>query len=226
MAKESIKMEVSTRTKEESPKELVRNGMVPAVLYGAHLKENAIFKIAHNTIKKVFERAGESTLIDMIVDGKESEKKVLIKDIQRDPVKGDLIHVDFYEVNMNEPINASIQLNFIGESNAIKNLGGSLIKDADEIEVKCLPGDLVNHIDVDISKLNELGDTIHIKDLNIPEGMEVAQDPDGMVAIVVEPKEEKEEEIPSPESVESETGGAKEDNKEGGEGEKKEEGKE
>lgn len=192
MSNEVIKLEVQTRTDKENLKELAKEGLVPAVLYGSHLKENVLLKMDRIRMTKVLEQAGESTLIDLSVDGKESGKKVLIKDTQTNPIKGTIIHVDFYEVDMNKPIHAQIVLNFIGESNAIKNMGGALIKNLNEIEVKCLPDKLVNHIDIDISKLNNFGDSIAIKDINLPEGMEVFGDAEEVVAIIVEPKEEKE----------------------------------
>jgi large subunit ribosomal protein L25 len=187
---ESIKLEVQKRDKAENIKDMIKAGSVPAVVYGPHLKTNKLIKVNANALRKVIAAAGESTLIDLIVDGKQ-EGKVLIKEDQRDPIKDTLIHVDFYEVDMTKEIHTEIPLHFIGESKAVKELSGVLIRSINEIEVKCLPSDLVNHIDVDVSLLATFDDVIKIHDLQLPKGIKLAHDTDDVVATVAEPKAEE-----------------------------------
>lgn len=233
---ENIKLEVLTRDKKESPHQLLEDGFVPAVLYGAHVKENLSLKIKASILEKVFLSAGEATLIDLIIDGQDKNKKVLIKDSQKHPTKNNLIHIDFYEVDMKKEVNAVITLNFVGESKAVKEMSGVLIKSIDEIEVKSLPGNLVGQIDVDISGLDGFDDVIKLTDIKLPEGIELAHEGDTAVANVAPPREEIEEEkeevlaegeeVPA-EGEEAKEGeaGAKEDSKAEG-GEKKKDGKE
>jgi large subunit ribosomal protein L25 len=187
---ESLKLEVQKRDKEENVKKMIKTGFVPAVVYGPHLKANKLVKVAVNDLRKIVAVAGESTLIDLMVDGK-SEGKVLIKEDQRDPVKDTFIHVDFYEVDMTKEIHAEIPLHFIGESKAVKELSGVLIRSINEIEVRCLPADLVNHIDVDVSSLNTFDDVVKIHDLKLPKGIKLVHETDDVVAVVAEPKAEE-----------------------------------
>jgi large subunit ribosomal protein L25 len=187
---ESIKLEVQKRDKAENVKEMIKAGIVPAVVYGPHLKANKLIKTNANVLRKIISSAGESTLIDLIIDGK-PEGKVLIKEDQCDPVKDNLIHVDFYEVDMTKEIHTEIPLHFVGESKAVKDLSGVLIRSINEIEVKCLPSDLVSHIDVDISLLNTFDDVIKIHNLQLPKGIKLAHETDDVVATVAEPKAEE-----------------------------------
>lgn len=187
---ESIKLEAQKRTKEENTKDLIAAGLIPAIIYGPHLKENKLVKLNANEFRKVLLAAGESTLIDLMIDGK-SEGKVLVKDNQRDPVKDNIIHADLYEVDMTKEINTELPLHFVGESKAVKELGGVLIRSINEIEVKCLPTALVNHLDVDISSLETFDDTIKIHDLKLPEGIKLVHETDDVVANIAKPKAEE-----------------------------------
>jgi large subunit ribosomal protein L25 len=187
---ESLKLEAQKREKSENVKTMIASGLVPAVVYGPKVKINKLVKVKGNDLRKILAAAGESTLVELIVDGK-PEGKILIKEEQRGPIKDNLIHADFYEVDMTKEIHTEIPLHFIGESKAVKELSGVLIRSINEIEVKCLPTDLVNHIDVDISTLNTFEDTIKIHDLSLPKGIKLAHDTNDVVATVAEPKAEE-----------------------------------
>ncbi|HTX87226.1 MAG TPA: 50S ribosomal protein L25 [Candidatus Nanoarchaeia archaeon] len=209
---ESLKLTAQKRNKSEDVKKMIKSGFIPAVVYGPHLGTNKLVKASVNDLRKIVAAAGESTLIDLIVEGK-SEGKVLIKEEQRDPIKDTLIHVDFYEVDMTKEIHAEIPLRFIGESKAVKELAGVLIRSINEIEVKCLPADLVNHIEVDISSLNTFDDVIKIHDLRLPKGIKLIHETDDVVATVAEPKAEEVFETAPAESeqvAQVETGAAEE----------------
>ncbi len=186
----ALKLDASSRKKEENTKDLAKTGFVPAVVYGPHLKTNKSIKIPANNLNKVFSAAGESTLIDLSLDGK-VEGKVLIKEYQRDAIKNNLIHIDLYEVDMTKEIYTNVPLNFIGIAPAVENEGGVLAKSIDEVEIKCLPGDLVNHIDVDLSVLVHLHDVVKIHDLKLPKGLKLTTETDDVVATVTEIKIEE-----------------------------------
>ncbi len=195
---------------------------MPAVIYGKGI-ESISLKIKKVDFDRVFAAAGESNLINL--DFGSGAIKVLIKDLQRDVIKNTFIHVDFYQVNMKEKIKTEIPLHFIGVSKAVKELSGMLIKEMDAIEVECLPSDLIDHIDVDISVLNTFDDAIRISDLNLSVGLEIAHhQPEDMVASVIKPRIIVEEEKPIEEiaeGAEKSTEETKEDEKKGEDGDKK-----
>jgi len=181
-------MEIKLNAEKREKGEKLGKDFIAAVLYGLGV-ENKLLKIKTNDFIKVYSLAGESNLIKLDFDGQ--AKNVLVIDIQKDPVKNFVIHVDFYQVDMSRTVTAEIPFEFVGESKAIKELGGMLIKSLSELSVECLPGDLVDHIDVDISSIQELGQAIHVKDIQVPKGFKVLNHLDDPVATVVEPKEEK-----------------------------------
>lgn len=175
-------------------KSLRKKGIIPAVLYGEKVKSIPL-EVNYKEFEKVYEEAGESTIIKLKVQSPKSkvaDKNVLIYDVSRDPVSDKFIHVDFYEVKMDKPITAEVPLVFEGEAPAVKNLEGVLIKNITEIEVEALPANLPHEIKVDISILNTFDDLIHIKDLKIPEGVKVLVNPEEIVALVSPPRSEEE----------------------------------
>ncbi len=182
-------MEIKLAAQKREKNEKLSADFIPAVIYGKGV-ENTSLKVKKVEFEKAFSKAGESNLISLDLGA--GEVKVVVKDTQKDVLKGTFTHVDFYQVNMKEKITAEIPLHFIGESKAIKELGGVLIKNMDHLEVECLPGALVDHIDVDISQLATFEDTIRIKDLILPVGATTTSDLSDMVAAVREPKAEAE----------------------------------
>ncbi|NIP33103.1 50S ribosomal protein L25 [Candidatus Saccharibacteria bacterium] len=203
-------------------------GLVPGIVYGHGIKNKNIV-IGERELEQIYDEAGESSLIDLTVDDAKP-LKVMIKAIQREPVYDKPIHVDLRAVRMDEKITAEIDLEFVGEAPAVKELGGTLVKNFDYLEVECLPTALVSEIKVDLSQLKTFDDVIRIKDLNIPEGMKVFQDENRSIAVVTPPLTEEElaelEKVPEEtvEDVEVEEKGKAEEAAEGEE--KKEEPKE
>lgn len=172
-------------------KKLRREGKIPAVLYGEGIKGSIPIQLDEKEFKKVFTEVGESTLVKLKLEDKEYQ--VLIHDLQRDPLEDKIIHVDFLKPSLKEKIEATVPLIFKGEAPAVKNLGGILIKEISEIEVEALPQNLPREIEVDISKLEKIYDTILVKDLKLPKGVKVLKKPEEVVVTVVSPEEEKEE---------------------------------
>ncbi|PIR75659.1 MAG: 50S ribosomal protein L25 [Candidatus Magasanikbacteria bacterium CG_4_9_14_0_2_um_filter_42_11] len=163
-------------------------GRIPAIVYGAGMEPVPVSVDAH-VFDKLYADAGESSLIDFTIDGG-SPTKVLVQDVQYDSIKDRFIHIDFRQINMNVEMQATIELHFVGASAAVKALGGTLIEQRDTVDVTCLPKDLVNHIDVDISVLATFDDAIHIKDLAVPAGITIDEDADELVAKVSAPLSE------------------------------------
>ena len=182
-------MTIKLNAKLRADKEKLDSDFMPGVVYGKDV-ENRNLKMKRADFEKTFKEAGESNLIDLNVD--DSSVKVLVKEIQRDVLKNFYTHVDFYQVNMKEKVKAEIPFHFIGEAKAVKELGGALIKDMSSIEVECLPTDLVDHIDVDISVLNTFEDSIRVDDLKLPAGLVLVQQTNEVIAAVKEPKVEEE----------------------------------
>lgn len=169
---------------------LRRQGLVPAVVYGKGItSENVWFK--ELDLKRIMKKSGGSVILNLEVDGEKS-RNVLIQEIQKHPVRGYFLHVDFYQVNMAEKIETSVELSFIGEAPAVREMGGVLVKSLDELEIKCLPADLPSHIDVSIEGLKTFDDVIAVKDLVIPKGVEVKVDSETVVALVEAPRTEEE----------------------------------
>ncbi|MEK7072478.1 MAG: 50S ribosomal protein L25 [Patescibacteria group bacterium] len=170
-----------------------QEGKIPAVVYG-HGLENKNLELDYNSFDKVFKDGGESTIIDLNIDGE--TVKVIVSDVQYDPVKSRYRHVDFHQIKMDEEITANVELKFVGEPKAVKDLGGVLVHNISELEIKCLPGDLVGEIEVDVSKLNTFDDVVTIADLVISDKIEiVGHEPGDVVAIVSRPREEEKEEV-------------------------------
>lgn len=189
MAMEAIKLAMQKRDGKTKPKKLRLKNLLPAVIYGHGVESKSVMS-DYNTFHKVIKAAGESTLIDLDVEG-DGVVKALIKDWQVDPISNRYTHVDFYQVNLKEKLKTEIALNFIGESPAVKEQGGSLIKTLDSILVECLPTDLVGSIDVDISGLRSFDQMIHVRDLKVPAGIEILENPDETVAKIEAPMTEE-----------------------------------
>ncbi|MDD5551854.1 MAG: 50S ribosomal protein L25 [Candidatus Pacebacteria bacterium] len=204
---------------------LRKDNLLPAVVYGKELG-NIPIKTNYNDFRGAYEEAGESTIIKLKMKGdKEEEYPVLIREVQKDPLSGEFLHADFFQLPMNEEVEVTVPLDFKGESPAEKELGGVLIKNLHEIEIKALPNNLVHSIEVDVSSLAQLDDEIKIKDLVVPEQVKILAEPDEIVAVVGRVKEEKIEEEPEEEKIEDiEVVGEKKE--EGEEGEEVAEGKE
>lgn len=183
-------MELKAEKREIFGKKLVsyrKQGNLPAVLYGPKEETIPLF-VFLGDFKKIWKEAGESTVIQL--DFGDSKKDVLIQDVSVDPKTEEPVHVDFYAALMDEPIEASVPLGFFGESAAVNDLGGILIKVLREIKVEALPKNLPHEIAVDISGLKNTGDKILAKDVVLPAGVELKENPEGAVILVEAPKEE------------------------------------
>ncbi len=194
-------MELAVKTREllgRRVKSLRREGFIPAELYG-HNFTNRHLSVPAGEFSKVFKEAGESVIINLLIDNEKIP--VLIQEVIFNPINDAITHIDFYQINMDELITASVSLDFIGQSPAIKEKKGILVKSMHEIEVEALPVNLPSKIEVDISVVRDLGKSIYVKDLKVPSGAKFLVDESTVVATIAEPV--KEEEVPvAPTSIE------------------------
>ncbi len=167
-------------------------GLIPGVVYGQKTK-NLALTLDAKEFNKVFKQAGENSLINLKISGQKEDLPVLIHDIQKDPLTEAIVHIDFYRPNLEKAVKALIPLKIVGESLAVKNLGGTLVKKVSEIEVKALPMHLPSEIIVDISSLEKLGSEIFVRDLNLSQKVEILKGPDEVVVFIAAPSRVEEE---------------------------------
>lgn len=184
-----LTLTVQKRNKENA-RALLRAGSIPAVVYGAHHASTPI-TVAAGAFGKVLKEAGEATIVSL--DGLGEPLPTLIHEVDLDPITNRPRHVDFYAVTKGEKVQVAIPLVFEGVSPAV-DAGANLVKVLHELEVEADPMSLPHDIKVDLSVLKEVNDRIHVRDLMLPAGVELAVSPEEVVALVQEVVEEKEEE--------------------------------
>jgi large subunit ribosomal protein L25 len=168
-------------------KALRREGKLPGVIYGRHLEPISISLEAHST-GLAMAKLTSSSLVTINVDG--TEYPALVRDRQRDFIKGVLTHVDFLAVDLTEKIRTFVSVHFFGVSGAVKDYNGVLVHNLERLEVECLPTDLPERIEVDISVLKQIGDGIRVHDLNLSDKVKIVTDGDEMIAVVTLTKDE------------------------------------
>jgi len=184
-------VKLSARPRSESGRNAVKSvrsrGAVPAVIYGVRTKPSNL-EVTRRDLEVILSHAvGESILVDLeINDGsKVTNQLTLIQEVQHHPIRREIVHVDFHAVSMTEKITAEISIEPFGEPDGVKNFGGLLEQSMRSISIKCLPQNLPEIIKVDVSAL-KVGESIHIRDLVLPEGVEANEDADLTVFIVAE----------------------------------------
>ena len=183
-------------------KQLRAEHWIPSVVYGPDMPAKAV-QIDERDLSRALRQAGSTTLINLNIDDGSTPYVVLAREIQRDILPGRVQHVDFYEVRLTEKVKTTPRLEFVGESPALQSGRAVLIHGMTELEVECLPTDLINSITVDVSVLENLGDSITVSELPVPSSVTVLADPDEVVISVVatrmaaeiEAMEEEEEEL-------------------------------
>jgi large subunit ribosomal protein L25 len=188
---EALIIDAKTRTVAgKQVKQLRSTGVVPAVVYG-HGVENRSIQLDRKAFDKLFAKAGESSLVDLSIDDG-APVKVLVHDVQRDPLRDETIHVDLRQVNMSEELEADVAFKFVGESPAVKALGGVLVRNLDAITVRCLPSDLVHEIEIDLSVLKNIEDSITVAELPALKGITYLAEPTEAIVIISAPISEEE----------------------------------
>jgi large subunit ribosomal protein L25 len=166
-----------------------RTGVIPAVLYGKQLETPLNLQIDEKTLKTVVAQAGRNRLIKLTVDGG-GERLVLTRDVQRNSLSQRIIHVDLQEVSMNEKITTEVPLVLVGTSPAVTRGEGLLIHGIDTVLIRVLPADLIPQIEVDVTAIENLNQSLFVRDLKVSDKIEIRTAGDEMVAKVVPVKEE------------------------------------
>ncbi len=187
---DTITLSADVRETGKKLQTLRKEGLVPAVLYGHGVEPQSIM-LDHLRFARAFREAGENTLIALSIGGGKSVN-VLIKDTQKHPTTNRYTHADFFQVRMDEVIETAVPITFVGESPAVRELGGILIRAIDEIDVSALPADLPHTIEADLSKLATFDDVIKVSDLPVSSKVEILHDMDSVVALVEPPRTEAE----------------------------------
>ena len=179
-------------------KNLRREGLVPAVLYG-HKTDAVPLQVEERELNRILTQAGGHRLIALKIGRSRKRQMALAKEVQWDVISRKPIHVDFYAVIMTEKVTIEVPLVFVGEAPAASQAGAIVLQGLDEVEIECLPGDLVEAIEVDVTELVEMDQTIYVKDLRVPPALDVLTDAEEIVARVAwAAAEEVEEEVVVP----------------------------
>ena len=166
------------------------NGQVPCVVYG-NKTENTSIAVSANELLKVFRKAGESTVVELDIDGK--KMPVLFHAWQEDPISSQFIHVDFFAVDMNKKVEANIPVVFTGVSPAVKDLGGVLVTSNDTVSVSCLPANLPHELEVSLETLVDFETTLTAASVIVPANVELLDDESLVIATVQQPRAAVEE---------------------------------
>ena len=170
-------------------KALRREGKLPAVIYGRHTEPININLETHSA-SLALAKTTSSSLVTIDVEG--TEHLTLVREKQRDFIKNRLLHVDFLAVSMDEKLRTAVSIHFVGVSGAVKDHGAVLVHNLEQLHVECLPADLPERIDVDISVLAKIGDGVRVRDVQVSDKVRLLEDLDTMVAVATMPKIEEE----------------------------------
>jgi len=189
MTKEKHQIKVDVRTVlGRKVKQLRKEGFIPATIYGHNFESKSIqFKAME--VERLYDEVGESGLVELLVDNE--KLPILFRNPQYHAIESNLIHIDCYKVNLKEKITATVPIEFIGESQAVKD-GNMLVEVSNEVEVEALPTDLPENIIVDISILNAVDDMITVGDIKLDEKVEMVTQPDQVIVKIEEPRVEEE----------------------------------
>src|SRR4030081_2765436 len=178
MAKQvKLKAEHRTAIGRSGVRKLKAHGIIPAIIYGAKDKPQALQLPARDISAMLSHASGENILVELEIDGEKSKRTALVQEIQHSPVGGDVLHVDFHAVSMDQNIQADVPLEAAGVANGVKNFGGLLEQNLRSLTIECLPRDLPDVLIVDVSALN-IGDSIHVRDIALPKGVTTKTQPD------------------------------------------------
>jgi large subunit ribosomal protein L25 len=183
-----ITLKANLREGKISVSKIREEGKIPAVVYGPKFANTSV-SLNYQDFVRLYNKHGETSLISLDIDGKTTN--VMIKDFDLHPVTNKVIHIDFYAPEAGKKVHASVPLEFVNESAAVK-AGAQLVKVLHEIEVESLPESIPHHIEVDLSIMTSVDVSVHVKDLKLPAGVTTKLDADEVVASVVEYKEEVE----------------------------------
>ncbi len=177
----------------KAAKQLRKAGLIPANIYGHKEESQAvqIDAIAFESLRRAHKTSG---IISLRMDGSSMAQTALVRHIQRNPVNGKILHIDFFRVSLTERIVMKVPLHFVGEAPGVKDEDGVLLHLVDALEVECAAQDIVNAFEVDVTSLAHIDDTLHARDVSLPQGFKLITDPEEPIAKVAATRAEKAEE--------------------------------
>ena len=181
-------------------RKLKARGVVPAVVYGGKEKPEPLQVLRRDVSVMLSHASGENILVELEIAGEKTTRSAMVQEVQHSPVGGDVLHIDFHAVSMDEKIEADVPLEPAGTANGVKNFGGLLEQSLRALTVSCLPRDLPDKISVDISNLN-IGDSIHVRDIKLPNEVAAKVQPELTVFSVLAPIVEEEPVAPEAETA-------------------------
>src|SRR5947199_7599020 len=170
---------------------LKRQGVIPAIIYVGKTNRQPLQVSARDINAMMSHASGENVLVEREIAGEKSNRTALVQEVQHSPVRGDILHIDFHAISMDETIQAEVPLEPIGVPNGVKNFGGLLEQSLRALAIECLPRDLPDRITVDVSQLN-IGDSIHLRQIQLPSGVTSKVPPDLTAFSVLAPTVEEE----------------------------------
>jgi large subunit ribosomal protein L25 len=192
MAKQvKLKVEPRMSVGRSAVRKLKARGVIPAIIYGGKDKPQPLQVSARDINAMMSHASGENVLVELEVAGEKSNRTALVQEVQHSPVSGDILHIDFHAISMDETIQAEVPLEPTGIPNGVKNFGGLLEQSLRVLTIECLPRDLPDRITVDVSQLN-IGDSIHVRQIQLPSGVTSKVPPDLTAFSVLAPTVEEE----------------------------------
>jgi len=192
MAKQvKLKAEPRSETGRSAARRLKAQGIVPAVVYGGKEKSQPLQVSARDINAMLSHASGENILVELEIAGQKAPRTALLQEVQHSPVGGAILHVDFHAISMDEKITADVPLEPVGTANGVKNFGGLLEQNLRSLAIECLPRDLPDKLTADVSALN-IGDSIHVRDIKLPNGVVAKVNPDLTAFSVMAPTAEEE----------------------------------
>src|SRR5438128_1994377 len=201
MAKQvKLKAEPRSETGRSAARRLKARGIVPAVVYGGKEKSQPLQVSARDINAMLSHASGENILVELEIAGQKAPRTALLQEVQHSPVGGDVLHVDFHAISMDEKITADVPLEPVGIATGVKNFGGLLEQNLRSLTIECLPKDLPDKLTADVSALS-IGDSIHVRDIKLPAGVVVKVNVDLTAFSVMAPTAEGEPVTPEAEAA-------------------------
>jgi len=200
------KIELLANTREILGKKvrfLRRQGITPVHLFG-HNVESVPLQCDTAPLKRVLAQAGKTRLISLKLDQAKKPRSVVVREVQREPQSGELLHIDFYQVSMKEEMRVEVPIIPVGEAPALKSKGNFLMQELGSLTIECLPDEIPSSVELDISSLTEAEQAIHVKDIGLGEGITVLNNPEQLVVKISARTVEEptvEEEVKAPEEA-------------------------
>jgi large subunit ribosomal protein L25 len=204
MANAKLSAQKRDVTGKGAARKLRAQGRIPAVIYGHHEKTRQLSLNAHEVTRLFGTVHYETTVFELDIDGEKGEVRALVREVQRHPSRHELLHIDFHQIHKGEKVHVSVPVRLVGSAPGVR-AGGLLQHTTSELEVRCVADAIPDRIDVDVSAL-EIGESVHVRDITVPAGVELLEDGDRTICSVAPPAVvpvEEEEAAPVEEAAES-----------------------